>query len=308
MNPFIPLYIILGGFALTFLVALFRSIRIIPAKTAMVVERLGKYSGVLEAGFHVLVPFIDKVKYTHSLKEQAIDVPSQPCFTLDNVRVEIDGVLYFKVVEPKRASYGITDYRYATIQLAQTMMRSVIGKLELDKTFEEREKINAVIVKNIDEATDAWGVKITRYEIQNIHVPENILIAMEIQMKAEREKRAVIAKSLGEMESKINYSLGMKEQAINASEGEKQRRINEAYGKAAEIRALAIATAQSIRKVAEALEADGGEEALALQISEAYIQELKSLAKPGTELVLPLDLTNVNAILDTVKGMLGGKL
>jgi regulator of protease activity HflC (stomatin/prohibitin superfamily) len=224
------------------------------------------------------------------------------------VRVEIDGVLYFKVVEPKRASYGITDYRYATIQLAQTMMRSVIGKLELDKTFEEREKINAVIVKNIDEATDAWGVKITRYEIQNIHVPENILIAMEIQMKAEREKRAVIAKSLGEMESKINYSLGMKEQAINASEGEKQRRINEAYGKAAEIRALAIATAQSIRKVAEALEADGGEEALALQISEAYIQELKSLAKPGTELVLPLDLTNVNAILDTVKGMLGGKL
>jgi regulator of protease activity HflC (stomatin/prohibitin superfamily) len=192
-------------------VGILRSLRIIPAQNVSIVERLGKYASTLQAGFHVMVPFIDKVRYKHSLKEQAIDVPTQPCFTQDNIRVDVDGVLYFKVFDPHKASYGITDYRYATIQLAQTMMRSVIGKLELDRTFEEREQINGEILKNIDEATDPWGVKITRYEIQNITVPDNILQAMENQLKAEREKRAVIARSIGEMESKINYSAGVME-------------------------------------------------------------------------------------------------
>jgi regulator of protease activity HflC (stomatin/prohibitin superfamily) len=303
MNPFLPLNIFLILLGAVLVISILRSIRIIPAQTSMVVERLGKYANTLDAGFHVLVPFIDKVKYSHNRKEQAVDVPTQPCFTLDNVKVEIDGVLYFKVVDPKKASYGITNYRYATIQLAQTTMRSVIGKLELDKTFEERDNINAAIMKGIDEATDPWGVSITRYEIQNITVPSNILTAMEIQMKAERERRAVIARSLGEMESRINYSAGVMEEAINRSEGEKEKRINEAEGKSAEIIALARATATGIRKVAEALETDGGDEALVLQISEGYIEELKNLAKEQTSIILPMDLTNINSVLETVNRM-----
>jgi regulator of protease activity HflC (stomatin/prohibitin superfamily) len=268
-----------------------------------VVERLGKYAGTLEAGFHVLVPFIDRVKYQHSQKEQAIDVPSQPCFTLDDVKVEVDGVLYFRVVDPHKASYGISDYRYATIQLAQTMMRSVIGKLELDRTFEEREQINAEILKNIDEATDPWGVQITRYEIQNIRVPGNILRSMEVQLKAERDKRALLNRSLGEMESRINNSSGVREEAINKSEGAKQRLMNEAEGKAAEIRTLAHATAESIKRVAHALENDAGDAAMVLQISEGYINELHKLARPDTKLMLPMDLTDINSVLQAVNKM-----
>lgn len=304
MSPLLPLYVVVGAAAFVTLVSLARSIRVIPAQTAVVVERLGKYCTTLEAGFHVLVPFIDRAKYHHSLKEQAIDVPTQPCFTWDNVKVEIDGVLYFRVVDPRKASYGITDYRYATIQLAQTTMRSIIGKLEMDRTFEERDQINATIVKSIDEATDPWGVQITRYEIQNIKVPDNILGAMEIQLRAERERRAAIARSLGEMESKINYSVGVMEEAINRSEGEKQRRINEAEGRAAEVRALAKASATSLRRLAGALEVDGGEEALALQISENYIAELAALARPDTKLVVPMDLTDIDSVLQTVRRML----
>jgi regulator of protease activity HflC (stomatin/prohibitin superfamily) len=304
MNPLLPLYAVLAVAGLVTLGSLVRSIRIIPAQTAVVVERLGKYCKTLEAGFHVLVPFIDRAKYQHSLKEQAIDVPTQPCFTWDNVKVEVDGVLYFRVMDPKKASYGITDYRYATIQLAQTTMRSIIGKLEMDKTFEEREQINATIVKSIDEATDPWGVKITRYEIQNIKVPENILGAMEIQLRAERERRAAIARSLGEMESKINYSVGVMEEAVNRSEGEKQRRINEAEGKAAEIRSLARASAESLRRLAEALEVEGGAEALALQISESYIGELSSLERPDTSLIVGMDLTDIESVLQTVRRMI----
>ena len=198
-----------------------------------------------------MVPFIDKVKYRHSLKEQAVDVPTQPCFTLDDIKVDVDGVLYYRVLDPRKASYGITDFRYATIQLAQTMMRSVIGKLELDQTLSERDRINAEILKNIDEATDPWGVQITRYEIQNISVPGNILRSMEVQLKAERDKRALVNRSIGEMESRINTSDGVRQEAVNKSEGAKQRLINEAEGRAAEIRALAHATAESIRRVAE---------------------------------------------------------
>ena len=303
MNPLVPLWGVLGVLAFILIVGIFRSIRIIPAQSVSIVERLGKYASTMQAGFHVMVPFVDKVRYRHSLKEQAIDVPTQPCFTQDNIRVDVDGVLYFKVFDPHKASYGITDYRYATIQLAQTMMRSVIGKLELDRTFEEREQINGEILRNIDEATDPWGVKITRYEIQNITVPDNILQAMENQLKAEREKRAAIARSIGEMESRINYSAGIMEEAINRSEGAKERLINEAEGRASEIRALAKATAESLKLVTNALENEAGDAALVMQISEGYIAELNKLARPGTKIILPMDLTNINSVLETVSRM-----
>ena len=303
MNPFTPVLFALGILGLIVLVGIFRSIRIIPAQTVSLVERLGKYATTLEAGFHVLVPFIDRVKYQHSLKEQAKDVPTQPCFTLDDVRVEVDGVLYYKVVDPKKASYGISNYEYATIQLAQTMMRSVIGRLELDQTLGEREQINAAILKSIDEATDPWGVKITRYEIQNIRPPAHIQKAMDVQLAAERTKRAAITESIGQMESDINESAGAKAEAVNESEGDKQRLINEAEGQAAEIRALANATAASIRKVAGALESEAGDAALVLQISEGYINELHKLARPGTKLMLPMDLTDINSVLQTVRRM-----
>lgn len=303
MNPFLPLFILGGLFLLFILLTLIRSIRIIPAKTALVIERLGKYSRTLEAGFHVLIPFIEKVRYKHSMKEQAIDVPAQECFTQDNVKVRVDGVLYMKVVDPRRASYGITNYEYATIQLAQTTMRSVIGRLELDRSFEERESINAQVVKAVDEASDAWGVKVSRYEIQNINVPQGILEAMEVQMKAEREKRAAIARSLGDMESKINYSQAEMEEAINRSEGQKEKSINEAEGRASEIKSLAKSTAEGLRNVASAVESSGGEDALALRIAEAYISELQKLARKGTKLMVPLDLSDMNGVMQKIERM-----
>lgn len=305
MNPFLPLQIVLFALGVVLVIALVRSIRIVPAKSVLVVERLGKYAGTLNAGLHVLVPFLDRVAYIHSLKEQAVDVPTQPCFTWDNVKVDVDGVLYYRVVDPKKASYGITDYEYATIQLAQTTMRSVIGKLELDKTFEERDSINAAIVRDVDAAGGEWGVEVTRYEIQNINVPTDILQAMEAQLRAEREKRAQIARSLGEMESKINYSVGEMEEAVNRSEGEKEKWINEAEGKASEIRALATATAASLRRVAEALDTEGGDQALSLQLAEQYVGELRNLARRGTQVVLPLDLHDVNAVIESVRTLLG---
>lgn len=305
MNPLLPLWILIGIFLFIIFISLVRSIRIVSARTALIIERLGRYASTLEAGFHILVPFIDKVRYRHNLKEQAIDVPVQPCFTLDNVRVDVDGVLYFRVVDPKKASYGIDDYQYATIQLAQTTMRSELGKIELDRSFEEREKINAAIVKVVDEASDPWGVKVTRYEIQNIRVPDQILEAMEMQVRAEREKRAEIARSQGEMEAKINYSIGVMEEAINRSEGENQRRVNEAEGKAVEVLALAKATAGSIEKLAQAIGQTGGEQALTLQVAESYIDVLDRLARQDTQLVLPLDLSNIESIMEIIHKLLG---
>lgn len=299
----LPLNVILIIIAGLFLTAIIKSIKIIPNQTSKVVERLGKYHKTLGAGIHMLIPFIDRVRYSHNLKEQAIDVPTQPCFTQDNVRIEVDGVLYFRVMDPKKASYGITDYRYGTIQLAQTTMRSVIGKLELDKTFEERQYINGAILKSIDEATDPWGVRITRYEIQNIKVPDEILNAMEVQMRSERDKRAVISRSMGSKESLVNASAGQRDEAINHSEGEKQRRINEAEGRAAEIRSLAKATATSISRIAQAIEQEGGEEALVLRISEGYIEELHKLAREDTSLILPMDMTDINSVMETVNTM-----
>jgi len=304
MNALIPLFAIVGLLALIIFIAILRSIRIVPTKVSLVVERLGKFSKQLEPGFHLLVPFIDKVRYRHNLKEQAVDVPAQDCFTQDNVKVRVDGVLYLQVVDPKKASYGIKDYKYATIQLAQTTMRSVIGKLELDKTFEERQQINAAVVKSVDDASDPWGVNVSRYEIQNITVPDTILQAMEVQMKAEREKRASISRSVGDMESRINYSQATMEEAVNKSEGEKEKWINEAEGRSREILAVAKATAEGIRNIANAIEESGGEDAVAMRIAESYIEELKRLATHDTKLILPLDISSMEAVMKTVKEML----
>ena len=276
-------------------------VRVVPARRALVVERLGKYGRTLEAGFHVLLPYVDRVRYRHSLKEQAIDVPPQPCFTQDNVRITVDGVLYFRVIDPRRASYGILNYEYATIQLAQTTMRSVIGKLELDRTFEERDQINGAVVQVLDEASDPWGVKVTRYEIQNIQLPQTVQESMEYQIKADRQKRAVIARSVGEMEARINHSIGVMEEAINRSEGEKARQINEAEGRAQEILAIAAATAAGLSKIAEAIRTEGGQEALVLRTAEEYIGALEKLAAKGPEVVLPVDLTDIRSITRTVR-------
>ncbi len=304
MSPFLPLYILAGIFGFIVFISLLRSVRVVPARSALVVERLGKYSRTLNAGLHVLVPFLEKVRYKYNLKEVAIDVPAQDCYTQDNVKVRVDGVLYIQVVDPVKSAYGISDYRYATIQLAQTTMRSVIGKLELDKTFEERDQINGSVVQSVDIASDPWGVKVSRYEIQNIQVPNAILEAMEVQMKAERERRADIARSLGEMESKINRSQAIMEEVINISEGEKERMINVAEGRAQEIRSITKATAGSIRKIAGALEDVGGEEAAVLRISESYIEQLKGIAKSNSKVILPVDLTNMSEVLANVKEMI----
>ena len=233
-----------------------------------------------------------------------MDVPSQPCITHDNVKVMVDGVLYYRVVDPRAASYGIKNYQYATVQLAQTTMRSVIGQMELDRTFEERERINAQIVASVDQASDPWGVKVTRYEVQNINIPASVLESMEYQIRAERDKRAVVARSVGEMESRINRSIGEMEEAINRSEGEKQRQINEAEGRAEEIVALARATATGLGQMAAAIAAAGGEEAMLLRIAEAYLEQLRKLSNDATEVVLPMDLTDISGVVDALRGAL----
>lgn len=299
-----PLLIILGALGALVVISIVRSFRVVPAQSVQIVERLGKYANTLTSGFHLLVPFIDKVRYIHSLKEHAVDVPVQTCFTQDNVKIAVDGVLYYKVVDPKKASYGITDFKIGTIQLAQTTMRSVIGRLVLDKTFEERDNINAAIVKEVDEASDAWGVKVTRYEIRNIEIPPTILGAMEVQMKAEREKRALVARSTGEKESKINYSQGVMTEAVNMSEGEMQKMINEAEGRAAEIRAIARATAISISALAKAISVPNGQDAVNLQLSEQYIASLSGLAKKDTKVVLPLDISDLSTALEKLQRLI----
>ncbi len=283
-----------------------RAIRIVPAQQVYIVERLGRYHRTLGAGFHALMPFIDNVAYVLSLKEEAIDVPSQICVTKDNVQVQVDGIIYLKVLEPEKAAYNITDYRYAAIQLSQTTMRSVFGHMELDKSFEEREAINARIVSVVDEASDFWGVDVLRYEIQNITPSKQILAAMEKQMTAEREKRAAIAISEGEMTSVVNRSQGSKQELINESEGEKMKWINEAEGQAAEIRSVAMATAAGIRKIAEALQGPGGMEAMRLRLSEDYLNRLRGLAKKDTNLILPLNLADLSDVLEGLDTAIGG--
>ncbi len=281
--------------------AVIRSIRIVPQKQAYIVERLGKYANTLEAGLHVMIPFIDKVSYKHTLKEQAVDVPPQNCITKDNISVEVDGILYMQVMDAKKASYGINNYNFAAAQLAQTTMRSVIGKLDLDKTFEERESINANIVDAVDKASDPWGVKVTRYEVKNIVPPKSIKDAMEKQMRAEREKRAMIAESEGERQAKINVAEAEKQEAISLSEGEKMRRINEAEGRAQEIERVATATATGLRQVAEAIQAEGGHSAVDLRIAEQYLSEFGKLAKENNTMIIPGDLSNIAGMLASLK-------
>lgn len=292
--------IVLVAFLLLVLIVLVKTIRIIPQRQAFIVERLGKYTKTLGAGFHILTPFLDAVSYRHSLKEQAVDVPPQQCITRDNVTVEVDGVLYFQVMDPVKASYGITNYRFATIQLAQTTMRSLIGKISLDRTFEERETINGGVVEAVDLASEPWGVKVTRYEVKNIVPPPTIMDAMEKQMRAEREKRATIATSEGERQSKINVAEGTRQEAIAISEGEKTRLINEATGRAKQIELVASATANGLREIASALQESGGMDAMNLRIAEQYLTEFGNLAKTNNTMILPSNLADVAGMVAAV--------
>jgi regulator of protease activity HflC (stomatin/prohibitin superfamily) len=270
---------------------------VVPQQSAYVVERLGKYSATLDAGFHILVPFIDRIRYKHSLKEVATDIPEQVCITRDNVQVSVDGILYLKILNPQRASYGISDYNFALIQLAQTTLRSEIGKIELDRTFEERTNINIQVVNELDKASEAWGVKVLRYEIKNITPPKDVLNAMEKQMRAEREKRAVILTSEGERDAAINQAEGEKQQVIKASEAKKQQQINEAEGAAAAILAIAQATAEGLRRVAETIRIPGGQEAVQLRVAEQYITKFGELAKTTNTLVLPASVSDVGSMI-----------
>ncbi|MGA9117460.1 MAG: stomatin-like protein [Bacteroidota bacterium] len=291
--------IIIGLIILAFIVLL-KTAQVVPQKTVFIVERLGKYSRTLEAGFHILIPFLDRIAYRHSLKEVAMDVPSQACITKDNIGVEVDGILYFQIVDPVKASYGINNYAFASIQLAQTTMRSEIGKIELDRTFEEREKINAEIVSAVDKAAVPWGMKVTRYEIKNIVPPASIKDAMEKQMRAEREKRALIAESEGDKQAKINRAEGDKQEAIARSEGEKMKRINEAEGRAAEIERVAMATARGIREIATATNERGGMDAVNLRIAEQYLGEFGKLARTTNTMILPSNLADVAGVVAAV--------
>ncbi len=274
-----------------------RIARVVPQQQGWVVERLGKYANTLQAGFHILVPFLDVIRYKHSLKEVALEVPEQVCITRDNVQVAVDGVLYFKVLDPQRASYGIADYNYAISQLAQTNLRSEIGKIELDRTFEERTNINLAVVSEVDKASEAWGVKVLRYEIKNITPPKDVLAAMEKQMRAEREKRATVLQSEGQRDAAINNADGEKQQVIKASEAKKQQAINEAEGQAAAILSVAEATAEGIRKVAEVIKMSGGQEAMQLRLAEQYIDRFGNLAKSGNTLIIPANLGDVSSMI-----------
>jgi regulator of protease activity HflC (stomatin/prohibitin superfamily) len=286
------------------LIVFFKMIRIVPQKQACIVERLGKYSTTLVAGFHILTPFIDRVAYRHTLKEQAVDVQPQACITKDNIAVEVDGILYMQVVDPKKASYGINNYQFAAAQLAQTTMRSVMGKLELDKTFEERETINSAIVDAVDKASDPWGVKVTRYEVKNILPPQSIKDAMEKQMRAEREKRATIAESEGDRQAKINRAEGDRQEMIARSEGEKQKRINEAEGRAIEILKVAEATANGIREIASAMNEKGGINAVNLRIAEQYLNEFGKLAKTNNSIIIPSDLSDIAGMIKAASSVI----
>lgn len=293
-TTFILVGIIFLGFIL-----IVSMIKIVPQRTAIIVERLGKYRATYTAGFQLLIPFFDKVRYRHTLKEQAIDVAPQICITRDNIAVEVDGILYLQVLDAQKASYGIDNYRFASIQIAQTTMRSVIGKLELDKTFEERETINVTIVEAVDKASEPWGVKVTRYEVKNISPPQSIKDAMEKQMRAEREKRAIIAESEGAKQAKINVAEGDKQALIKNSEGEMQKRINEAAGRASEIEQLAKATSNGLRAISLAISEENGLNAVNLRIAEQYLLAFGNLAKTNNTLIIPSNLTDIAGAIAT---------
>src|SRR5215203_1023952 len=283
--------------AFVVMVVLWKTAIVVPQQSAFIVERLGRFAGVLDAGFHVLVPFVDVIRYKHSLKEMALDIPAQICITRDNVQVQVDGVLYLKILNPERTSYGISDHIFAISQLAQTTLRSEVGKIDLDKTFEERTNINISVVAELDKATEPWGVKVLRYEVKSITPPADILAAMEKQMRAEREKRAVILTSEGQRDAAINSAEGEKQQVIKASEARRQQQINEAEGQASAILAVATATAEGIRRVAESIKMDGGYEAVQLRVAEQYIGQFGELAKKSNTMVLPANVADVGSMI-----------
>lgn len=292
------------GFTVIVIIAIMKGARVVPQRSAFVIERLGKYSRTLDAGFHVLIPFLDSVVAKHSLKEQVIDVPSQMCITRDNIAIEIDGVLFLQVLDPMKATYGITNYFTAASQLAQTTLRSEIGKMDLDRTFEERDSINSNIVDALDKACEPWGVKVMRYEISNINPPQSVKDALEKQMRAERERRAQVAMSEGDREARINVAEGHKQEAIKQSEAIKIRQINEAEGKAREIELLAQATAQGIALIAQSISTPGGREAVNLRVAEQYVGEFGKLAQTSTTMIIPSNLSDIGGMVASLGNLL----
>src|SRR5262245_43483758 len=291
--------------ALLLLFVVYRTAVFVPQQSAYVVERLGRYSTTLNAGFHILVPFVDVIRYRHSLKEVAVDIPAQVCITRDNVQVGVDGVLYMKILNPERASYGISDYLFAISQLSQTTRRSEVGKIDLDRTFEERTTINMQVVGELDKASEPWGVKVLRYEIKNIQPPHDVLAAMEKQMRAEREKRAVILSSEGQRDAAINTAEGEKQQVIKASEATRQQQINEAEGQAEAIRAVAAATAEGIQRVAAAIRADGGMEAVQLRVAEQYVTQFGNLARSTNTVIVPANVSDLAGMIAAAMKVFG---
>ncbi|RKX94417.1 MAG: paraslipin [Spirochaetes bacterium] len=283
-----------------FVIIFFKLIRIVPEQETYIIEQFGKYNKTLGSGFHLVVPFIQRVAYKHSLKEDVIDVAPQMCITNDNVQVQVDGILYLKVVDPVKASYGIENYKYATAQLAKTTMRSEIGKLELDRTFSERDEINNSIVKAVDEASDPWGIKVTRYEIKDITPTITIEQAMEQQMRAEREKRAEILASEGDKAARINTSKGLRQEAINISKGERMRMITVAEGEAKAIEVIAEATAEGLKEVASALQTPRGKTAMSIRIAEQYVSRMGEILKASDITVLPSDIANLKGVLQSL--------
>ncbi|MBE9460612.1 paraslipin [Dyadobacter sp. UP-52] len=288
-----PLLVLLVLVVLTILM----TVKVIPQQSAYIMERLGKFYAVLQPGINFIIPFFDRIAYKYTLKETAVDIPEQICITRDNVQVRMDGVIFIQVIDPKKAAYGIADYTFAVIQLAQTTMRSEIGKLDLDKTFEERMTINRAVVQSIDDAAIGWGVKVLRYEIKNITPPQSVLIAMEKQMQAERERRAVILQSDGEKQAAINVAEGQKQKAVLESEGLRLRQINEAEGEAAALKSVAEATAESIKMVAAAIQTEGGMEAVQLKVADNYVEQFGKLAKAGNTMILPANFADMGAMI-----------
>ncbi|MCT4641393.1 MAG: paraslipin [Bacteriovoracaceae bacterium] len=296
-----PLILFFWAFIfITVITQFVKSIKLVPTKKAYIVERLGKYYKTLDAGFHALIPFVDKVTYIQDLKERTVDVPPQDCFSRDEVNVVVDGVLYVSVVDPTKASYGVTDYIFASIELAQTTTRSIIGTLDLDRTFEERDVISSKVVEVLNAAGESWGIRVHRYEIKNITPPTSVQDAMEKQVNAEREKRAILAKSEGDKQARVNMSQGHKAQMINISEGEMQKRINEASGKAQEIITLAEATASSIEVIGKSISQTDAKQALELKLKEKYISSLDNLADGNVEVIVPSKINNFNSWLSTL--------
>lgn len=301
MNTGVFIFAVVAVFVV---IVISKTARVVPQQNAFVVERLGKFHKTLDPGFHVLLPFLDVIRYRHGLKETAVDIAEQICITRDNVQVGVDGVLYLKVMDPKRASYGVGNYMFAISQLAQTTLRSEIGKIDLDRTFEERTTINIQVVNEVDKASDPWGIKVLRYEIKNITPPQDVLAAMEKQMRAEREKRAVILTSEGERDAVINAADGAKQQVIKASEAAKQRQINEAEGEAAAILAVAEATAAGLTRVATAINGPGGPDAVQLKVAQDYIEQFGELAKTNNTMILPANVADAASMMATAMSVI----